>query len=38
MGVPEDAVGTALWLASEASAYVTGVIVRLDGGLSKQTM
>jgi NAD(P)-dependent dehydrogenase (short-subunit alcohol dehydrogenase family) len=38
MGVPEDAVGTSLWLASDASAYVTGVIIRLDGGLYKQTM
>jgi NAD(P)-dependent dehydrogenase (short-subunit alcohol dehydrogenase family) len=38
MGEPEDVVGTALWLASDASAYVTGVIVRLDGGISKQTM
>lgn len=36
-GVADDFVGTALWLASDASAYVTGVLVRVDGGLYKQT-
>lgn len=32
LGAPEDLVGTALWLLSPASAYVTGVIVPVDGG------
>jgi NAD(P)-dependent dehydrogenase (short-subunit alcohol dehydrogenase family) len=35
-GYAEDFVGTALWLASEASAFVTGVIVRVDGGMYRQ--
>ena len=36
-GQPEDLIGTALWLASRASAWVTGVMVRVDGGLYRQT-
>jgi NAD(P)-dependent dehydrogenase (short-subunit alcohol dehydrogenase family) len=32
----EDYVGTALWLASDASSYVNGVLLRVDGGLYKQ--
>jgi NAD(P)-dependent dehydrogenase (short-subunit alcohol dehydrogenase family) len=35
-GYPDDFVGPALWLASDASAYVTGVIVRVDGGMYRQ--
>jgi NAD(P)-dependent dehydrogenase (short-subunit alcohol dehydrogenase family) len=35
-GEPADYVGTARWLASEASAFVTGAIVRVDGGLARQ--
>jgi NAD(P)-dependent dehydrogenase (short-subunit alcohol dehydrogenase family) len=34
-GVASDYVGTALWLASEASAFVTGAIVRVDGGMAR---
>ena len=33
-GKPEDLVGTALWLLSPASAFVTGVVVPIDGGFS----
>jgi NAD(P)-dependent dehydrogenase (short-subunit alcohol dehydrogenase family) len=33
-GQPEDIVGTALWLLSPASAFVTGVVVPVDGGFS----
>lgn len=29
---PEDIVGTAIYLASDASSYVTGVIISVDGG------
>jgi NAD(P)-dependent dehydrogenase (short-subunit alcohol dehydrogenase family) len=36
-GVADDFIGTALWLASEASAWVTGVLVRVDGGAYRQT-
>ncbi|MDR3333105.1 MAG: SDR family oxidoreductase [Synergistaceae bacterium] len=34
MAVPEDCVGTAIFLASHASDYVTGNIVYPDGGLT----
>lgn len=33
-GVPEDLLGTVLWLLSPASAFVTGVVVPVDGGFS----
>jgi NAD(P)-dependent dehydrogenase (short-subunit alcohol dehydrogenase family) len=33
-GDPEDLIGAALWLLSPASAFVTGVIVPIDGGFS----
>jgi NAD(P)-dependent dehydrogenase (short-subunit alcohol dehydrogenase family) len=33
-GVPEDLLGTVLWLLSPASAFVTGVIIPIDGGFS----
>jgi NAD(P)-dependent dehydrogenase (short-subunit alcohol dehydrogenase family) len=33
IGTPEDMVGTALYLASDASKYVTGHIALVDGGL-----
>jgi NAD(P)-dependent dehydrogenase (short-subunit alcohol dehydrogenase family) len=32
IGEPEDVVGTALFLASDASAYCTGTTIGLDGG------
>jgi hypothetical protein len=37
IGVPEDFAGVALWLASPASAWVTGEIIRVDGGKFRQT-
>lgn len=36
MGNPEDFVGPALWLASERSAFVTGTLIRVDGGAYRQ--
>lgn len=33
-GQPSDMAGTALWLASSASDYVTGIAVPVDGGFS----
>jgi NAD(P)-dependent dehydrogenase (short-subunit alcohol dehydrogenase family) len=33
-GDPEDLLGTVLWLLSPASAFVTGVVVPVDGGFS----
>lgn len=34
MGLPDDLVGTLLWLASSASDFVTGAVVPVDGGFS----
>ncbi|WP_117879768.1 SDR family oxidoreductase [Aureibaculum luteum] len=33
-GVPEDLVGTTLWLCGEGSKFVTGVVVPIDGGFA----
>ena len=33
-GKPEDLIGTALWLCGEGAAFVTGIVVPIDGGFS----
>lgn len=33
-GEPEDLLGTVLWLLSDASRFVTGIVVPVDGGFS----
>ena len=33
-GDPDDLVGTALWLLSPASSFVTGVVIPVDGGFT----
>lgn len=33
-GNPEDLTGTVLWLMSPASAFVTGIVIPVDGGFS----
>jgi NAD(P)-dependent dehydrogenase (short-subunit alcohol dehydrogenase family) len=33
-GEPDELIGTAIWLASDASRFVTGVVVPVDGGFS----
>lgn len=33
-GQPEELVGTALWLLSDAAKFVTGIVVPVDGGFS----
>ncbi len=33
-GKPEDLIGVTVWLASEASRFVTGIVVPIDGGFS----
>jgi NAD(P)-dependent dehydrogenase (short-subunit alcohol dehydrogenase family) len=32
LATPEDITGAAVWLASDASSYVTGTVVQIDGG------
>lgn len=34
LGQPEDLVGTLIWLCSDASRFVTGIVVPVDGGFS----
>ncbi|HIF32197.1 MAG TPA: SDR family oxidoreductase [Planctomycetaceae bacterium] len=34
MGKPQDLVGTALFLASPAAAFITGHTIYVDGGFS----
>jgi len=36
IGRPEDFVGPALWLASDRSSFVTGTLIRVDGGAYRQ--
>jgi len=33
-GSPEDLIGATLWLLSPASAFVTGIVIPIDGGFS----
>jgi NAD(P)-dependent dehydrogenase (short-subunit alcohol dehydrogenase family) len=33
-GAPEDLIGTAVWLVADASRFVTGIVVPVDGGFS----
>jgi NAD(P)-dependent dehydrogenase (short-subunit alcohol dehydrogenase family) len=37
-GEPEDLVGALLWLLSDASSFVTGSVVPIDGGFSSYTI
>jgi NAD(P)-dependent dehydrogenase (short-subunit alcohol dehydrogenase family) len=37
IGEPDEIVGAALYLASEASSYTTGSLLRVDGGASRTT-
>ncbi len=34
LGEPEDMVGAAVFLASQASRFMTGQVVRVDGGFT----
>jgi NAD(P)-dependent dehydrogenase (short-subunit alcohol dehydrogenase family) len=33
-GEPEELVGTVIWLLSEASSFVHGAVIPIDGGFS----
>ncbi len=33
-GDPEDLIGTVIWLVSDASKFITGIVVPIDGGFS----
>jgi NAD(P)-dependent dehydrogenase (short-subunit alcohol dehydrogenase family) len=37
-GVPEDLIGTLVWLLSDAAGFVTGVVVPIDGGFSSYSI
>jgi NAD(P)-dependent dehydrogenase (short-subunit alcohol dehydrogenase family) len=37
-GEPEDLIGALVWLLSDASAFVTGVVVPIDGGFSSYSI
>jgi NAD(P)-dependent dehydrogenase (short-subunit alcohol dehydrogenase family) len=34
LGVPDDLAGTLLWLVSPAAAFITGIVVPVDGGFA----
>ena len=37
-GQPEELIGTVIWLLSDASRFVTGVTVPIDGGFSSYSI
>jgi NAD(P)-dependent dehydrogenase (short-subunit alcohol dehydrogenase family) len=37
-GEPDDLIGTLIWLLSDASSFVTGVVVPVDGGFSSYSI
>ena len=37
-GIPEELIGCTLWLASDASSFVTGAEIAIDGGFSCMTI
>jgi NAD(P)-dependent dehydrogenase (short-subunit alcohol dehydrogenase family) len=37
-GQPDDLIGALIWLLSEASSFVTGVVVSIDGGFSSYSI
>jgi len=37
-GEPDDLIGALVWLLSDASKFVTGTVVPIDGGFSSYTI
>ena len=37
-GNPRDLIGVYIWLASEASSFVTGAIIPIDGGFNSYSV
>ena len=37
-GDPDDLLGTVVWLLSDASRFVTGVVIPVDGGFSSYSI
>jgi len=37
-GQPEELIGAVLWLASDASSFVTGAVIAVDGGFTAMTI
>ena len=37
-GLPDDLIGALIWLLSDASSFVTGVVVPIDGGFSSYSI
>jgi NAD(P)-dependent dehydrogenase (short-subunit alcohol dehydrogenase family) len=37
-GEPDELIGTVIWLLSDASRFVTGIVVPIDGGFSSYTI
>jgi NAD(P)-dependent dehydrogenase (short-subunit alcohol dehydrogenase family) len=37
LGEPDDLTGTLLWLCSESSSFITGIVVNVDGGFNAYT-
>jgi len=33
-GEPEDLIGACIWLSSDASKFVTGAVIPIDGGFN----
>jgi NAD(P)-dependent dehydrogenase (short-subunit alcohol dehydrogenase family) len=37
-GEPEDLLGAVIWLLSDASSFVTGALIPIDGGFSSYSI